>query len=338
MTIRRFVARRLTLVIVALLGVVTLSFLLVNVVPGDPVKAILGPYATPDTVAVQRQRMGLDKSLPTQYERYLRHLLSGDLGYSYRTQSPVTDDLKRRFPPTLELAAASFLLAVVIGVPLGVLAAVRRNSVFNYLATIFGVVGISAPAFWIGLILLLVFFEKLHWVPAPFGQLDPALNSPTHITGLYVVDSLITGNWRVFIDALHHLMLPMITLALLPLAPITRITKGAMAEALSSDFVRAARAAGLPNRDVVVRVALRNSLIPIVTLIGPLLGYLVGGNVLVETVFGWPGIGDYLTRAITAHDYQSVQSLVLIIGAVFVFLNLLVDLLYFVIDPRIRVT
>jgi peptide/nickel transport system permease protein len=338
MTVRKYVIRRLILALVTLIGVSVTSFLLVNVVPGDPVRAILGPFATPELVARLTAKMGLDRPLPEQYIRYMSRVLQGDLGQSYRTQNSVLQDIAQRWPATLELVLLAFLLALVVGIALGVGAALKRNGPLDYLCTLIGVTGISIPVFWMGLVLLIIFFVKLGWAPAPIGRVALDMRPPQAITGFYTIDSILTANWAALRSSLAHLALPVISLCLLPLAPITRMTRSSMIEVLHSDYVRAARIAGLSEAHIVLRIAFRNALIPIVTLVGVLLGYMISGSVLVETVFSWPGLGFYLTRALTSLDYQPVQGIILLVGAMFVFLNLTVDLLYFVIDPRIRVS
>ena len=338
MSIVQYVGRRLVLLVFVLLGVTMFSFLLVNVVPGDPARVRLGAYATDELIAVRRAEMGLDKPLWEQYVIYVSNALKGDLGTSYRTSHPVVQDIQERLPQTIELAVSALLIAALVGIPLGIAAAVRRHSIFDYVCTFFGVLGVSAPVFWVGLVLIVVFVTKLHLFPPPMGQIDPFSEQPDRVTGLLIVDSLFTGNWPVLLSALHHLALPALALSLLPMAPLTRMTRSVMIETLQSDFVRAARAIGLPQREIIFRVALRNALIPIVTLLGILLGYLIGGQVLVETVFNWNGIGQYLTRSIMGVDYAPVQSLVLLIAIFYALMNLVIDVLYFMIDPRIRVT
>ena len=338
MSVTKYVLRRLALAVLTLIGVSIASFLLVHVVPGDPVRAILGPFGTPELVDRLTAKMGLDKPLPAQYLHYVSRVLHGDLGQSYRTQNTVLEDIALRWPATLELVLLALFIALVVGIALGVGAALRRNSPLDYLCTLVGVTGISVPVFWLGLVLLLIFFVELGWAPAPIGRMGFAVSPPDTITGFYTIDSVLTGNWEALRSSLAHLALPVVSLSFLPLAPITRMTRSAMIEALHSDYVRGARIAGLSEWHIVLRVAFRNALIPIVTLAGILLGYMVSGSVLVETVFSWPGLGFYVTRALMGLDYQPVQGIVLLVGVIFVFLNLVVDLFYFAIDPRIRVS
>jgi len=337
MTRRRYLARRLALLVLVVFGISIVAFLLVHVLPGDPARSRLGVFATEELVQLKRAEMGLDKSLPEQYVSYMGNVFRGDLGDSWRTHNPVAEDFVERFPATIELALAALLIAVVLGVSLGVAAALRRNGPFDHLATLLGILGISAPVFWIGLLLIIAFVTQLHVLPAPLGRLSSDVAAPAQITGLYVIDSLLTANWEALRSSLLYLVLPAVTLGILPLAPITRMTRAAMIEALDSDFVRAARALGLSRMQVVLKIALRNALIPVVSMVGLQLGYLVGGAVLVEIVFTWSGIGLYLYRSVIGLDFAPIQSLVLIVGVLFALINLAVDMLYFAIDPRIRV-
>jgi peptide/nickel transport system permease protein len=331
-----YAARRLLLLVPVLLGVTLVTFALTRVIPGNPIDQLVSPLASPEQRQQLIQEHGLDESILQQYVAYLRNLLHGDLGTSFMTSQPVLDDLTSRFPATLELTLYAMLVAIIVGVPLGVAAAVRANSWVDHLSRVVAVIGIALPVFWLSLTFVYIFFFKLHWLPAPYGRIDPSVDPPTHITGLWTIDALLTGNWDAFRSTAEALILPVGVLAFAVMAPIARITRSGMLEALESDYVRGARSLGLSSRTVVFRHALRNAMLPLITMIAVVYGYLLGGVVLVEEIFAWPGLGRYVFDAITSSDYPAVQGFILYATTLYVLLFLVVDLLYLAIDPRLR--
>ncbi len=335
MRIVLFISRRVLLVAPIMLGVSIVTFVLTHVLPSDPLYSMLGPYATAEEVEAKRGELGLDQPLLIQYGIYLNDLLQGDLGYAYRSNTPVIQDLAQRFPVTFELTTLSLALAILVGVPLGVQAAVKKDTWFDHLVRAVSVGGVSMPIFWTGVVLVVVFYSQFHLAPAPLGRLDPMMSPPRHITGMYSFDALVTGNWPVLRSGLEHLALPVLALGFASTAPIMRMTRSSMLEALSSRYVQCALALGVPFRTVVYRDALRNALLPVVTTIGLTFGWLLGGEVLVEVVFSWPGMGYYAVNSILNMDYAPVQGFVLLTAVTYMMVNLLVDVLYTVIDPRI---
>ena len=330
-----YALRRLLLLPPLLLGVSLFLFVLTHIVPADPAKLIAGQHADLASVAAVRHAFGLDLPLPQQYFVYIVKLARGDLGVSMLTNSPVLGDLLQYFPATIELAAAAMLLTIVLGIPLGIVSAVRRGSTIDLATQVLSMSGLSFPIFYFGILLQLVFVRDLGWFPLT-GRLDITAVAPHRITGLYVVDSLLAGNVRDLKSALLHLALPSLTLAMTAVAPVVRITRSTMLEALSQDYIRTAWAKGLVSRRVFVHHGLRNALIPVVTVLGLYTSGLLGGVFLVELIFNWPGVGLYSVNAITAFDYSAVMGTSLLLTLAFVLVNLGVDLLYAVIDPRIR--
>jgi peptide/nickel transport system permease protein len=330
-----YALRRLLLLPPLLIGVSLFLFALTHLVPADPAKLIAGQHADLAEVAAVRHAFGLDLPLPQQYMIYMEKLARGDLGVSMLTNSPVLSDLLQYFPATIELAAAAMLLTIVLGIPLGILSAVRRGSAIDLATQVLSMSGLSFPIFFFGILLQLVFVRDLGWFPLT-GRLDITAVAPPHVTGLYVVDSMLAGNLRDLRSALLHLVLPSLTLAMTALAPVVRITRSTMLEALSQDYIRTAWAKGLVSGRVFVHHGLRNALIPVVTVLGLYTSGLLGGVFLVELIFGWPGVGLYSVNAITAFDYSAVMGTSLLLTLAFVLVNLGVDLLYAVIDPRIR--
>jgi len=330
-----YTLRRLALIPPLLIGVSLLLFILTHLIPADPAKLIAGEHAGPDQVVAVRHAFGLDRPLPEQYLVYIEKLARGNLGVSMLTNSPVLGDLLQYFPATIELTAAAMLLTVILGVPLGILSAVRAGGSLDLAAQVFSVSGLSFPIFFFGILVQLVFVRALGWFPLS-GRLAITASPPHHITGLYVVDSLLTGNLSDLGSALSHLVLPSLTLALTSIAPTVRITRSTMLEALSQDYIRTAWAKGLVSARVFVHHALRNALIPVVTVLGLYTSGLLGGVFLVELIFDWPGVGLYSVNAITAFDYSAIMGTSLLLTVTFVLVNLGVDLLYAVIDPRIR--
>jgi peptide/nickel transport system permease protein len=332
-----YVAKRVLLAIPTLIGVTLITFGLTYLLPGNPALVKAGPLATPEHIKEMERQMGLDQPVWVQYWRYVSGVVRGDLGQSSMTGRPVLRDLLQRVPATLELTLASLLVAVAVGIPLGVLAAVHKDGIIDHASRLAGVGGVAMPSFWTGLLSLYVFFYLLGWAPPPLGRLDKAITPPSTITGLYTIDALVTGNWRALASALHQLVLPALTLGFSVMAPLTRMVRATMLEVLESDYIKAAWAAGLPRRTVIYGDALRNCLIPVVTLLGVIFGFLMAGNVVVEIVFAWPGIGNYAVTSLMSKDPGPIQSFVLFVAVVYTIVNLIVDLAYGLVDPRIRV-
>ena len=333
-----YVVGRVVLIGPTLFGVSVITFALTYLLPGNPALVKAGPLATPEHIAEMERRMGLDRPVVVQYWRYVSGVARGDLGESATTGRPVMQDLLQRVPATLELTLASLLVALGIGIPLGVVAAVRRDGWVDHVSRLLGVGGVAMPTFWTGLLVLYVFFYQLGVAPPPLGRLSAGVPAPAAITGLYTVDALLTANWRALGSALAQLVLPALTLGFSVMAPLTRMVRATMLETLESDYIRAAWAAGLPRRTIVYGDALRNCLIPLITLIGVVFGFLMAGNVVVEIVFAWPGIGNYAVTSLMSKDAGPIQSFVLFVAVVYVLVNLAVDLVYGLVDPRIRLS
>jgi len=329
-------ARRLITVVPTLIGVVIVTFLLTRVLPGDPAVYFAGPAATPQSIAQIRNTLGLDRPLPEQFAWYVDDLAHGDLGNSLSTGQPVVSEIASRLPASAELTLFGLIISMGIAVPLGILAAVRQGSWIDHVCRIVATAGVSLPVFFTGLLLVYVFYFVLGWAPAPIGRLDAFDSPPTHITGFFLLDSLFTGDFEVFRATLSQLILPAFTLGIFSLAPITRMTRASMLAVLASDFVRTARASGLAPRTVVLTYAFRNAMLPVITTLGMVFSFLLGANVLVEKVFAWPGIGSYAVEALIASDFAPVQGFVLTMAVLYVALNLAIDMLYGVIDPRVR--
>jgi peptide/nickel transport system permease protein len=328
------IIRRLLWLGLVVLGVSLITFVVSHLIPGDPARLIAGERASDEIVATIRQHLGLDRPLYVQYWRYLSGLAHGDLGTSIRTSRPVLEDLKAFFPATLELATFALVLATLLGIPLGILSAVYRNKVVDHVVRTLSVIGISTPAFWLGLLLIILFYAKLGWLPGG-GRLPEGLDPPAQITGFYLIDALLTGNRPVLVKGLEHILLPGFTLGFVHLGVVARQIRSAMLEQLGEDHVRTSRANGLPKWTVVLRHALPNALIPSVTVLGLAMGDLLYGAVLTETVFSWPGMGAYVVNSIQALDFPAVMGFAVVVSFAYVVLNLIVDLVYMVIDPRI---
>ena len=321
-----------------LLGVIVVSFLLTRALPGDPAAYFAGDAADEASIQQVREALGLDKPLTTQFFIYLGDLMQGDLGRSISTGQPVLSDLASRLPASLELTLTALVLACVIAIPLGILAATRPGSWVDHLCRVLVTAGVSLPTFFTGIVLIYAFYYLWGIAPAPLGRLDFIYLDPDHVTGFYLIDAALMGDWETWRGALKQLVLPAITMALFTLAPIARMTRAAMLTALSSDFIRTARASGLSRGTVLYRYAFRNALLPVVTTLGMVFSFALGANVLVEKVFAWPGIGSYAVEALVVSDYAAVQGFVLAMALLFVVLNLVIDLLYTAIDPRIGFT
>lgn len=330
------IIKRLLGAIPNLIGVVVVTFLLTRALPGDPAAFFAGASGTAEAVEEIRIKLGLNKSLPEQFMIYVRDLAGGDWGNSLATGQPVLTELVTRLPASLELTLVGLLLAVVVAIPLGVLAATRPGSWIDHLCRAVATAGVSLPTFFTGLLLSYIFYYLLGWSPAPLGRLDPYLSAPAHITGIYLVDSLLVWDLEAFVSTIKQLILPAVTLGLFVLAPLARMTRAAMLGVLSADFIRTARAAGLAPMTVLLTYAFRNALLPVMTTLGMVFSFLLGSNVLVEKVFAWPGVGSFAIEALVASDYAPVQGFVLTMALLYVFLNLAIDVAYGLVDPRVR--
>jgi peptide/nickel transport system permease protein len=330
------VARRLMVAVPSLVGVVVVTFLLTRALPGDPAAYFAGPAATREAIEQIRVKLGLDRSLPEQFVGYVRDLVRGDLGNSLTTGQSVVSEIRTRLPASAELTLLGLIVSMAVAIPLGILAATRPGSLVDHACRIVATAGVSLPVFFTGLILVYVFYYLLGWSPAPLGRLDVFYSAPPPVTGFYLIDSLIAGDREVFIASLSQLILPALTLGIFSLAPIARMTRASMLAVLSSDFVRTARASGLKPATVILTYAFRNALLPVVTTLGMVFSFLLGANVLVEKVFAWPGIGSYAVEALIASDFAPVQGFVLTMAVLYVALNLTIDILYGLIDPRVR--
>ncbi len=317
-----------------LLGVSLVVFFMVRAIPGDPAQILLGQQATPERVAQVREQLGLNRPLPIQYLLFLKGAVTGNLGDSIVLGQPVTSVLIDRLPATAELAIAALIFAVGIGIPVGVIAAVRQYSWVDRLTSVIALTGVSMPIFWLALVLVVIFTVNLGWLPFP-GRLSNGV-SIVRITGMVIPDSLLTLNFAGFWDGLKHLILPAVALGTIPLAVVTRMTRSSMLEVMGEDYIRTAHAKGVLPRRVVLRHALRNAMLPTVTVIGLQVGLLMGGAFLTETIFGWGGIGQIALESIYRRDYAMIQGVVLYGATFFVLVNLIVDILYAMLDPRIR--
>ncbi|MDT7950535.1 MAG: ABC transporter permease [Acetobacteraceae bacterium] len=332
----RLTLSRLGTAVPSLVGVVIVTFLLTRVLPGDPATYFAGPVASKEAIAAIQHQLGLDQPLWVQFGRYVGDLAHGNLGTSLTTGQPVLTELANRLPASAELTLLSLLLAVAVAVPLGLAAALRQGSWVDHLCRVVTTAGVSLPVFFTGLLTVYVFYFVLGWAPAPLGRLDSFLSEPPRVTGFLLVDSLWAFDGATFRAALSQLVLPAVTLAVFALAPLARMTRAAMLAALASEFVRTARASGLTGRTVVLTYAFRNAMLPVLTTLGMVFSFLLGANVLVEKVFAWPGIGSYAVEALIASDFAPVQGFVLTMAVLYILLNLLIDLLYGLIDPRMK--
>ncbi len=331
------VLRRLLQAIPAITGIVIVTFVLTRALPGDPAVMFAGPTADEKSIEEVRKNLGLNEPLPTQFALYVKALAHGDLGRSLSTGQEVGQELIQRIPASLELTLVALFLSVMVAVPLGVMAATRPNSWLDHLCRVTVSTGVSLPPFFTGLAFIALFYVYLGLAPAPIGRLSVLYSAPPHVTGLYVIDALLSGDGKLARAAFGQLLLPAFTLALFTAAPIARMTRGAMLQILSSDFVRTARAAGLQRRTVLWTYAFRNAALPVITTFGMVFSFTLGANVLVEKVFSWPGLGSFAVDALVNSDYAAVQGFVLAMAIIFVLLNLIIDVVYLVIDPRVRI-
>jgi len=329
-----YIIKRLLALIPILIGVAVIVFLIVHLIPGDPAQTMLGERATDQALERLREQMGLNDPLPVQFWRYVKDLLQGDLGRSIMSNNPVSTELAQRFPATLELSFFAIMFAVFVGVPAGIFASINQNSWFDNLSMLIALMGVSMPIFWLGLMFIWLFAVELGWFP-PSSRIGVGLEfSP--ITNLYVVDSILQFNFAALKDVLHHLVLPAVALGTIPMAIIARMTRSSMLEVLKKDYIRTAYAKGLKRKIVIFKHALKNAMVPIITVVGLQFGVLLGGAVMTETIFSWPGLGKYLVDAIYARDFPIVQGGILFFAGVFVIVNLIVDLSYALVDPRIQ--
>lgn len=331
----KVIAKRLLGALPNLVGVIVVTFLLTRALPGDPAAYFAGGAATQEAVDQVRAQLGLDKPLIEQFFRYVADLSRGELGTSLTTGQPVLNELLTRLPASIEMVLLALALACAIALPLGVLAATRPGSWIDQLCRLVTTAGVSLPTFFTGLVLAYVFYFLLGWAPSPLGRLDPMWSPPATVTGFYLIDAAIAGDAGLWWAAFKQLILPVLTMAIFVLAPIARMTRASMLSVLGSDFIRTARASGLTSSTVLIKYALRNALLPVVTTLGMVFGFMLGSSVVIEKVFGWPGVGSYAIDALTASDYAPIQGFVLAMGVLFVLLNLLVDVLYTLIDPRV---
>jgi len=329
-----YAIRRVALMVLVLLGVTAITFVLTHVVPVNPVLAYVGDHAPQSVVVAVEKQMGLNLPLPEQYAVYLWNLVHGNLGTSIANQQPVSYDLGLYLPATLELSTAALLVVIVVGMATGVVSALYRNTWIDQIARLFALGGVSLPVFFTALVFLGVFYVLLGWLPGP-GQLGPYTVAPPHITGMVVVDALLSGDWSTLGDALRHLVLPAVVLGWASTGVVARMVRSSLLEVLGADYVRTARAKGLAERTVVLRHALRNALIPTLTVVGLSYGSLLQGAVLTETIFAWPGIGRFATASVTDLDVPAVLGVTLVAAIIYSFVNLIVDLLYAGVDPRI---
>lgn len=337
MSLHIYLIRRVLFALPLLLGITLVAFLIANAIPADPINANLPQNALNDEELIQafREKWGLDQPPHIQYLTYLGNLVQGDLGTSIKTRNPIVEDIQQFLPATIELATYAIILGLLMGISFGVVSAVWRNSILDYFVRIFALIGVSFPVFLLALIALTVFYAELGWTAGP-GRLSFLVDDPPTVTGWFTIDALLAGQWETFLDALSHLVLPAFVLASYVSGIIARITRSSLLEELNADYIRTARSKGLRQRVVILRHALSNALIPVVTLIGLLYGNLMAGAVLIESIFAWPGIGRYAFRASTSQDFPAIMGISMLIALIYIVVNFAVDILYFFIDPRIR--
>ena len=330
-----YIIRRLLILIPTLLGVSIIVFMMLRFTPGDPAELLLGERATDEALAQIREQLGLDQPLHVQYGIFLNRLMHGDLGETIWTRQKVWTEIRERFPATIELALVALGISCVLGIFLGIVSASRQYSIWDYLSMLGALIGVSMPIFWLGLVFMLIFSLWLGWLPIS-GRLSISVSIDT-ITNFYILDSILTGNWAALRDAIWHIIMPAVTLSTIPTAIVARMTRSAMLEVLRQDYIKTAKAKGLSNFKVVYKHALRNALIPVVTTIGLQFGVLLCGAILTETIFAWPGVGKWMYDAVMKRDYMVIQGGTLFIASLFIVINLVVDVLYAVINPRISV-
>jgi len=330
-----YILRRILVLIPTLLGVSILVFLMLHLTPGDPAELLMGERASEEALQEIREHLGLNKPLHEQYLLFLKQLMQGDLGETIWTRQQVWIEVKQRFPATIELSIVALFISCFAGMIFGIISATKQYSIFDYLSMLGALVGVSMPIFWLGLVFMLIFALNLGWLPMS-GRLSVGVEVET-ITNLYILDAIITRNWPALRDALWHIIMPAVTLSTIPTAIVARMTRSAMLEVLRQDYIRTAKAKGLSQFKVIFKHALRNALIPVVTTIGLQFGVLLGGAILTETIFAWPGVGKWMYDAVMQRDYMVIRSGTLFIATIFVLINLCVDVLYAIINPRISV-
>ncbi len=330
-----YIIRRILVMIPTLLGVSVIVFFMLHLTPGDPAELLMGERASEEALQDIREHLGLNKPVYVQYGIFLKQLLKGDLGETIWTRQKVWIEVKQRFPATIELAVVALFISCVLGMLLGIISATKQYSIFDYLSMLGALIGVSMPIFWLGLVFMLIFSLNLGWLPMS-GRLSVGIELET-ITNFYVLDAVLTGNWEAFRDALWHIIMPAFTLSTIPTAIIARMTRSSMLEVLRQDYIKTAKAKGLSQFKVVFKHALRNALIPVVTTIGLQFGVLLCGAILTETIFAWPGVGKWIYDAVMQRDYMVIRGGTLFLAAIFIVINLCVDVLYAVINPRIKV-
>lgn len=330
-----YIVRRLVWMVFVIFGVMTLTFFISRVIPADPVAAVLPGNAPEEAIQQERERMGLDKPIWVQYGLYINGLLHGDLGTSIRTRQPVLSDLLRYFPATAELAITALIMGTILGVSLGLLSAVRQGKFLDHFGRVFAIWGLSMPAFFTGLMLIILFSHTLHWLPQ-LGQMPAYLRRPPRVTGFLILDTMIVGNWSLVWTEVKHLILPAFTLGWLSTASIVRITRSSLLEVLPEEYIKTARMKGLHESVVILKHALKNAMLPTITIIGLRVASLLEGAVLTETVFSWPGLGRYATSSFLAIDFSAVVGVTVFIAFLYSFCNLVVDLIYGYLNPKIR--
>ena len=336
---KRYILKRLALAFLVVFGVVTISFFLSNVIPGDPATMWAGSRATTEQVEAARRELGLDRPLFIQYLSYLKNMATGDLGTSIRTRRKVTEEIATRFAATFELVTISLIISLSIGIPIGILSAVRKNKPIDHVSRIVSISGVALPIFWLGMILQLLLHGGLNLFPLQ-GRISSQvlINHPiTDLTGFYLFDSLLTGNWTALASVIHHMALPAITMSFASLAMVTRMSRSSMLEVLKEDFIQTSQAYGVSGRTILFRYALKNALIPTITVVGIIYGLMLGGSVVVESIFDWPGLGFFIVLSISSNDYPAIMGSTLVFALTYVIIVLMIDLLYFIIDPRIKI-
>ncbi|BEQ15940.1 ABC transporter permease [Desulfoferula mesophila] len=334
MLLQKILRRIITIVPVIVLAM-TVVFFVSHMVPSDPARLIAGQYASEEQVAQIRAEYGLDKPLPTQYLIYLRDTFTGRFGKSMHTRRPVMEDIEEFFPATMELALVSMFIVIVVGVPLGVVSAVRKDHLSDHASRLFALGGVSVPVFWLAILMQLYFYFKLGWLPVG-DRLTYGLAPPTDITGLYILDSLLTGNWQTLGDSIRHIILPAAALSISSMSSVVRQTRSEMLKVLKEDYVVFHKAYGLARWRVIYKYALRNALTPTVSLVGLVFGLLLGGSFLVETVFNWPGIGQYVAQSVLSSDFPAIIGATMVVTLSYALVNLLVDVVYMLINPKVR--
>ena len=323
------------MLVFVLFGLITFTFFISHILPGNPARLHAGHHATREAMEAITRRWGLDKPVWQQYVIYLKGILSGDLGDSLRSRRPVTSDLMLYFPATFELTTTSIIITILVGIPLGVISATRKDTILDHLSRLFSTIGVATPTFWLALLLQLLFYRHLGWFPFG-GRLPAGMTPPNHITGLYILDSLLTGNFRTLVASIWHITMPAICLSYVSLATVTRMLRATMLEAMDQDYIKTSRAMGLSERTVIYKYALKNALIPVITLVALSYGGMLGGTLLIESVFGWPGLGFYATQAVLTLDFPAIIGTTFLFGFIYIIVNLLTDILYGFIDPRVK--